>query len=263
MIPPRSIEAAADRLWSAWLTGRACSPVRDLIGGDDVGAAYAVQRRNEYRVVEGGDSVVGRKIGLTSRAVQAQLGVAQPDFGPIFASRRIADGGHVDLAPLIAPRIEAEIALVLADPLVDPRLTTDDVRSATGHAVAALEVVDSRVRDWDITIADTVADFASGAAFVLGSHPQPLAPLDLPSVPMVMWRDGEEVCRGIGAASLGDPLTAAVWLARTLAERGTPLAAGDIVLTGALAPFVEVAPGQVIRAEFGSLGTVTCLVERS
>lgn len=263
MATATTLATAGDRLWAAWQTGQACAPVRDLIGAEDVDTAYAVQRRNEARMVDGGDRVVGRKIGLTSQAVQSQLGVDQPDFGPLFASRAVPDGGVVDLAPLIAPRIEAEIALVLGDALDGPRLTRDDVRAATEHAVAALEVVDSRVRDWDITIADTVADFASGAAFVLGAAPRPIDDLDLRTVPMTMWRDGAEVCRGQGSASLGDPLEAALWLARTLSDRGTPLVAGDVVLTGALGPFVEIAPGQQIRAELGPLGPVTCSIERS
>lgn len=257
------LETAADRLWEAWQAGQACAPVRDLIGADDIDSAYAVQRRNEARMVATGDRVVGRKIGLTSEAVQSQLGVDQPDFGPLFGSRAVPDGGVVDLAPFIAPRIEAEIALVLGETLDDPNLTRDDVRAATDHAVAALEVVDSRVRDWDITIADTVADFASGAAFVLGSAPRGIDDLDLRLVPMTMWRDGKEVCSGQGVASLGDPLEAALWLARTLAERGTPLVPGDVVLTGALGPFVEIAPGQKVRADLGPLGPVTCSIERS
>lgn len=254
---------AADRLRQAWDTAKACDPVRDLIGRENVDAAYAVQRRNEDRMVEAGERVVGRKIGLTSQAVQSQLGVDQPDFGPLFDSRAVDDGGVVDLAPLIAPRIEAEIALVLGEPLDGADLTIDDVRAATASATAALEVVDSRVRDWDITIADTVADFASGAAFVLGSQRQPLDGLELAEVPMTMWRDGQEVCSGVGAASLGDPLEAALWLARTLSERGTPLASGDVVLTGALGPFVEIAAGQRIHAELGPLGTVSCSIQRS
>jgi 2-keto-4-pentenoate hydratase len=259
-----SVEGAADRLWEAWQAGAACPPVRDLIGAENIDAAYQVQRRNEARMIAAGDRVVGRKIGLTSEAVQSQLGVDQPDFGPLFASRRVADGGAVDLAAMISPRIEAEIALVLGAELDDPAMTVDDLRAATTHAVAALEVVDSRVQGWDITIADTVADFASGAAFVLGAVPRPIDDgLDLAMVPMTMWRDGVEVCTGVGAASLGDPLKAALWLARTLADRGTPLAEGDVVMTGALGPFVEIAPGQTIRADLGPLGSVSCTIERS
>lgn len=259
-----AVEVAANRLWEAWVSACSCAPVRELIGKDDLEVAYSVQRHNERRMVAAGDHVVGRKIGLTSKAVQSQLGVDQPDFGPLFASRVVPDGGVVDLAPLIAPRIEAEIALVLGADLPDPiDLTVDDIRSATDHAVAALEVIDSRVRSWDITIADTIADFASAAAFVLGADGCPVDDVDLPAVPMTMWRDGREVCQGTGAASLGDPLEAALWLARTMAERGTPLQAGDLVLTGALGPFVEIAPGQEIRAELGPLGSVACTIERS
>lgn len=253
---------AADRLWSAWHDATACEPVRDLIG-TDVDAAYDVQQHNERRMVEGGDRVVGRKIGLTSLAVQEQLGVDEPDFGPLFASRAVADGGRVDVGPMIAPRIEAEIALVLGAAVTGEDVGVDQLRAATDHAVAALEVVDSRVRDWDIRLPDTIADFASGGAFVLGSEPVDPADLDLPSVPMTMWRDDQEVCSGTGAASMGDPWEAALWLARTLARRGTPLQAGDVVLTGALGPFVEIAPGHRVTADLGPLGTVSCTIERS
>lgn len=264
MTTTTALDTAADRLWQAWQTGQPCAPVRELVGADDIDAAYAVQRRNETRMVDAGDRVVGRKIGLTSEAVQSQLGVDQPDFGPLFASRAVSNGGAVDLAPMIAPRIEAEIALVLGEPLDDPGVTRAGLRNAVAYACAALEIVDSRVRDWNITIADTVADFASGAAFVLGDDRHPLrGDRDLATLPMTMWRDGEEVCSGIGAASLGDPLAAALWLARTLARRGTPLAPGDVVLTGALGPFVEIEAGQQVRADLGALGSVTCSIERS
>lgn len=258
-----AVATAADRLWAAWHTGQACAPIRELIGTDDINRAYEIQRRNEARLVQAGDRVVGRKIGLTSKAVQTQLGVNQPDFGPLFASRAVQDGGVVDLAGMIAPRIEAEIALVLGDPISNASPTRDDVLAATAHVAAALEVVDSRVRDWDITIVDTIADFASGAAFVLGATRCALDDqLDLTSVPMRMYLDDDEVCSGVGAASLGDPLEAAVWLARTLAEFGTPLVGGDVVLTGALGPFVEISAGQRVRADLGPLGSVACTIGR-
>lgn len=263
MTDHRSVDAAADRLWKAWQTGRACEPVRDLLDNDNLDAAYQVQMRNEARVVRDGDSVVGRKIGLTSAAVQQQLGVDQPDFGPLFASRNIPSGGVVDLAPLIAPRIEGEIALILGAALDDPNIDRGDVRRATHQVSAALEIVDSRIANWDIGITDTVADFASGAAFVLGDGPIALGTLDLASVPMTMRRDDEEVCTGTGAATLGDPFEAALWLARTLARRGTPLVAGDVVLTGALGPFVRIDDGQHIHADFGPLGSVSVAIERS
>jgi 2-keto-4-pentenoate hydratase len=257
-----SVEQAADRLWSAWTTGVPCPPVRDLIGSEDVGAAYEVQRVNVARQETSGDRVVGYKIGLTSEAVQAQLGVDQPDLGPLFASRAHEDGSDVDMGRLIAPRIEAEVALVLGEPLDPGDIDEAAIAAATSHVVAALEVVDSRVEGWDITITDTVADFASGAAFVLGDRIRRLEDVELPSVPMELRCDGEVVSRGSGAATLGNPLTAAVWLARALERFGTPLAAGDVILTGALGPFADLSADSEIRADLGPLGSVTCHTTR-
>ena len=244
----------ADQLHEAASTGKACPPIRSEL--EDVEAAYAVQRTNVERGVAAGRRIVGRKIGLTSPAVQRQLGVGQPDFGALFADMAVPDGGEVAAGRLIQPKIEAEVALVLGADLPHRECTVADVLRATEFAVAALEIVDSRIADWDISLLDTVADNASCGLYVLGNRPVPLTRLDLREVGMRMARDGEIVSQGSGADCLGSPLNAAVWLASTVAALGDPLRAGEIVLTGALGPMAVAAPGSEYVAELSGLGTV-------
>lgn len=249
-----NIEAAAERLLGAYATGTPCEPVRDLIG--TAGDAYAVQERLTERWLTEGRRLAGRKIGLTSRAVQAQIGVDSPDFGMLFADMAVPDGDEIPAGAVLQPRAEAEVALVLEHDLTHERHTVADVIRATAFALPAIEVVGSRVRDWDITLADTVADNASSGMYALGSRPVPLADVDLRLCGMVMERRGEQVSTGNGAACLGHPLNAALWLADTLVRVGRPLRAGDTVLTGALGPVVPAAPGDVFEARIDGLGDV-------
>jgi 2-keto-4-pentenoate hydratase len=263
--PPNvRIEAAANRLLTALRTRTPCQPVRDLIGTDDVDAAYAVQRWLTERRQAEGASVVGRKIGLTAPAVQAQLGVDQPDFGVLFDDMVRAEG-PLDIGGLLQPKIEAEVAFVLNADVDDPDADASSVRAVVEHAVAALEIVDSRIAGWDISFADTVADNASSGLFVLGSRPLPLTAVEPRTVEMTMTIDGEPVSTGHGTACLGDPLAALAWLARTAARFGDPLRAGDVVLSGALGPMAVLSPGAVVHADIGPLGgvSVTCTAEGS
>ena len=200
--------------------------------------------------------IAGRKIGLTARAVQAQLGVGQPDFGVLFADREVADGGTLPGSCLLQGKVEGELALILGRDLDNPEAGTDDVLRACDCAVASLEIVDSRIADWKIAFADTVADNASSGYYVLGGERRTLAGLDLYSCGMVLEIDGEVASVGAGAACLGHPLKAAAWLARTLAARGESLRAGDVVLTGALGPMVTLAPGMRVSAMIGGVGSV-------
>jgi 2-keto-4-pentenoate hydratase len=250
------IDEAADRLLGAAASGRPAAPVRELIGATDIDVAYRVQQRVINARVRAGASVVGRKIGLTSQAVQRQVGVDQPDFGVLLDDMRFADGDVIPYSLLLQPRAEVEVAFVLAADL-DGDLAPDAVRAAVAHAHAAIEVVDSRVQGWDIAITDTVADNASSGVFVLGAAEVGLAGFEPRDVTMTLVRDGEEVSSGTGAACLGDPLAALAWLAGTAARYGAPLRAGDVVLSGALGPLVPVAPGDVLTATISSLGTVT------
>ncbi|WP_304442318.1 2-keto-4-pentenoate hydratase [Saccharomonospora sp. CUA-673] len=251
-----AVREAADLLQGAIDTGNPCLPVRDFFSFGDVEAAYSVQRLNTERAVAEGRRLAGRKIGLTSPTVQRQLGVAQPDFGALFTDMAVADGGLVPVQRLLQPKVEAEVALVLTDDLPNPSCTVAELVRATGFAVAALEIVDSRIAAWDISIVDTVADNASSGLFVLGGTRVTLDRVDLRSVRMTLSRHGTVVSEGSGADCLGSPLNAALWLASTLARRGDPLRAGDVVLTGALGPMVAAAPGDVFHAELSGLGSV-------
>ena len=250
------ILAAAERLRHAYATGEPTAPLRDALPAGDVAAAYAVQKCNTDYWLAAGRRLVGRKIGLTSKVVQKQLGVDSPDFGMLFADMALADGDEVALGSVLQPKVEAEVALVLERDLAMPQPTLTDVISATAYALPAIEIVGSRIAKWDIKLVDTVADNASSGLFVLGTTPVQLAGLDLRLAGMVMERRGEQVSIGAGAACLGNPLNAALWLARTMVEIGAPLKAGDIVMTGALGPMVTVAPGDVIDVRISGLGAV-------
>lgn len=253
---PEVVEAA-DRLLQAAADGAPCDPVRELIGEADVDAAYAVQERLTAARLAAGATIVGRKIGLTSKAVQAQIGVDQPDFGVLFDDMGYAETETVPMSRLLQPKAEAEVAFVLKDDLVEGELDVAQVRAAVDYAVAALEIVDSRVAGWNIRFGDTVADNASSGLYVLGSDHKTLDEVEPVDVEMTMARGGEHVSSGNGAACLGDPLNALSWLARTARDFGEPLRAGQVVLSGALGPMADVRPGDVVTAEITGLGTVT------
>ena len=256
-LDPDIITAAADRLREAHDAGVVCEPVADLLDGASLDDAYAVQDLNTERWLADGRRLVGRKIGLTSTAVQRQLGVDRPDYGMLFADMAADEGGDIDLGRLLQPRAEAEIAFVIGEDLPDPDTTVAEVLRAIEFAVAAIEIVDSRIADWRIGIIDTVADNASSGMYVLGSTPVALGSFDPVMCGMVMERRGEPVSVGAGRACLGSPISATAWLARTMAAVGRPLRAGDTVLSGALGPMVPVAAGDVFEARISGLGTVT------
>ncbi|ROR45665.1 2-keto-4-pentenoate hydratase [Kitasatospora cineracea] len=253
---PDAVTAAADRLLAAQAAGVPCPPVRDLIGRTDVHAAYAVQQRVVRAHTAAGGRVAGRKIGLTSPAVQAQLGVDRPDFGVLFADMQYPDGAAVPADSILQPRAEAEIAFVLGADLADGDLTLGQVRAAVDHAVAAIEICGSRIAGWDISFADTVADNASAGAYVLGTERRSLREFEPREAAMTMSVDGEQVSAGDGAACLGDPLLALQWLARQARDLGDPLRAGQVVLSGALGPMRAVGPGSTVEAVVAPLGTV-------
>lgn len=259
--------AAADRLERAAAAGRPCEPVTDLLGDSDIDAAYRVQQTLTQRRLTGGARIVGRKIGLTSAAVQAQIGVAQPDFGVLFDDMRFNAGEEIPFSRLLQPKAEAEVAFLLSHDIENPDALiasegASALRDAVELAYPALEIVDSRVADWRIGITDTVADNASSGVFVLGGAGVPLGDLDLAEVAMTMLRNGEEVSRGTGRDCLGDPLNALAWLASTLARVGAPLRAGDVVLSGALGPMVPVEPGDTFESLISPLGRVTARFSR-
>jgi len=259
---PSDIAAAAERIADAFASGVPCAPVRDLIGRDDLAAAYAVQAVLTERRLAAGATVVGRKIGLTSEAVQQQLGVDQPDFGVLFDVMAYADGDAIPFEQVLQPRAEAEIAFVLGADLVEGALSYDRVRAAIAYAVAAIEICGSRVQGWDITFGDTVADNASAGAYVLGPRRMGLTDFEPREVTMTMTIGGAEVSAGTGAACLGDPVNAVVWLAEQAREVGQPLRSGQLVLSGALGPMRPIAAGNEVRAVVEPLGAVQFTVSK-
>jgi 2-keto-4-pentenoate hydratase len=248
------VTAAAARLRGARESGRPCPPVRDLLGSTDVELAYRVQQANLATEFAIGRTVVGRKIGLTSPAVQQQLGVDQPDFGSLLDDMRVQ--GAVPAGRLLQPKVEAEIAFVLARDLTGDLETIQDVAAAVESAYAAIEIVDSRVAGWDITIVDTVADNASSGMFTVSPTAVPLTDVDLTGARMSLARNEVVESTGTAAACLGNPLNALLWLARTARSLGEPLRAGEVVLSGALGPMVAVVPGDRVHAEIDGLGPV-------
>lgn len=256
-----SVESVAQALRSAELSQTPISPIRPQLGGesDDLDIAYAVQEINTQRALDQGRRLVGRKIGLTSVAVQKQLGVDSPDFGMLFADMAYGDGEAIPAGLLIQPKVEAEIALVIHQDLTQQKHSYADIINATAYALPAVEIVDSRIENWKISLIDTVADNASSAAFILGSKPVKLENLDLVNCKMVMTRGEEVVSQGVGKACLANPLNAAVWLADEMVRRGRPLLAGDIILTGALGPMVVANPGDEFKVEIEGFGSVTAV----
>ncbi len=248
----------ADALYAARRDRRAIPPLTETQPDLTVTDAYAIQGRFVERLLGDGGSVVGYKLGLTSRPMQELLGVHEPDYGPVLSTMVYDDGVELALDDFIEPRIEAEIALVLDRPLRGPGVTAVQAARAVGGAVAALELVDSRIEDWRISLVDTIADLASSAAAVLGPRVVPLEGIDLRHLGMVIRRNGRIVATGAGAAALGSPLAAIAWLANTLAPYGVVLEEGHVVMTGSLHKAFAVEGGDRVRAEVDRLGSVAC-----
>ncbi len=245
------IAGHASRLREAY-QGSPIPSLRDEVAAGDAETAYAIQTANTKFWQAKGRKIVGHKIGLTAKAVQAQLGVDQPDYGVLFDDMEVADAGTLHPSRVIQPKAEAEIALILGKDLNGPDVTPENVIAATDFVVAAIEIVDSRIQDWNITFADTVSDNGSSAFYVLGSDKRPIEGLDLYTCGMALEVNGSTVSVGAGAACLGHPLNAAAWLARAVG-----LKAGQTVLTGALGPMVAISPGDHVVAKIGGVGTAS------
>jgi 2-keto-4-pentenoate hydratase len=260
------IQKCADDLYEAGRTGTVIAPLRETSGlsETDVESGYAIQTINTNRAIAEGRRITGRKIGLTSVAVQQQLGVDQPDFGVLFDDMEFSEGIEIPMGRLIQPKAEAEVALVLDRDLPAGRNHTfADILRATAFALPAIEIVDSRVANWSIKFLDTVSDNASSGLYVLGGRPIPLRKFDVRAIPMSMSINGVESSTGAGAACLGHPVNAARWLANALSSRGVDLYAGDVIMTGALGPMQPIAHGDQIVADFGPLGTVTTMMSKN
>ncbi|HET9771808.1 MAG TPA: fumarylacetoacetate hydrolase family protein [Acidimicrobiia bacterium] len=249
------IQSVAKELRTAEEHRSPVAPVAARFGDLTVADAYAVQLANVELRLAGGDRIIGRKIGLTSLAMQTQLGVDQPDYGHLLASMAVPNGGAVAAADLIAPRIELEVAFLLGRRLEGPGVTVADVLAATEAVFPSLEIIDSRIADWKIGLVDTVADNASSGRFVMPSRLTPIRDLDLRLLGGIMEINGVLTSWSCGAAALGDPAACVAWLANALAAYGGRLEAGEIVLSGALDKSVPVKAGDVVRAEFDRLGS--------
>ena len=260
MTSSSEIAAAVERLSNAQETRIPCAAVRDLIGTEDLDAAYAVQQGLVQARIAGGARVVGRKIGATSEAVQNQLGVDQPDFGYLLDDMDVSTDRPISMHTLVQPRVEAEVAFILAKdiaPATEEEITLALVRDAVQSALPALEIVDSRIENWDITFSDTVADNASSGLFVVGRDAASLADVEPRDVVMELRINGEVRSSGTGAACLGDPLEALRWLAVQAWRYGDPLRAGHLILSGALGPFVPFASGDQVDASISGFGTLS------
>lgn len=256
MIKQANHSELAARIRGAY-AGTPVPPIRSQLADLDVDAAYAIQQENTAHWQAEGRRLVGSKIGLTSLAVQKQLGVDRPDFGVLFADMLVGEDEPVAVGRVLQPKIEAEVAFLLERDIEAETPTIADVILAVGYAMPALEIVGSRIANWDIGIVDTVADNASSGLFVLGGPVRRLDGLDLRALQMQMTRRDETVSKGSGAACLGNPLNAMAWLASELARRKRPLRAGDVILSGALGPMVPANPGDAFEATITGLGTVS------
>jgi 2-keto-4-pentenoate hydratase len=224
------------------------------LGADE---GYLIQQELVKLLLADGDRIVGHKVGLTSKPMQRMIGMDSPDFAPVFESTVYDDGARISAGAFIQPKIEAEIVFVMGSPLRGPGVTVDDARAAVAGVGASVEIVDSRIVDWRIRLADTIADLASNGAVARSSRLVPLSEVDTRLVGMVLSRDGELVDTGAGAAALGDPVGVVAWLANTLGERGVALEPGHLIMTGALHAAVPMAAGETYVAEFDRLGSIT------
>lgn len=250
-------EAWAEQLREAAERRVPCDPLTASHPEMTVEDAYAVQQINRDRRVAGGDRLAGRKVGLTSHAVQEWLKVSEPDFGGLLSSMAVPNGGRVRADSLLQPRVEVELAFVLKKNLEGPGVTPHQVLAATDFLLPSIEIIDSRIKDWKLTIQDTVADNASSGLFVVGSRPINPEWVDTRQVGGVLRVNGAVASTGSGAACLGDPVTAVAWLANKLGSFGIPLRAGEVILSGALGPVVPISAGDVVTAEVGRGGEVS------
>ncbi|NUA28485.1 2-keto-4-pentenoate hydratase [Cupriavidus basilensis] len=252
------IQQAAEALYQARRERSPIARVSETFGIDGLEAAYAVAATNTGRALREGRVISGKKIGLTSKAVQAQLGVDQPDFGVLFADMEFLSGAAIPSDSLIQPKAEGEVAFVIGRDLDDEAMTWGRFLRAIEFALPAIEIVDSAIQDWKITLVDTVADNASCGLYVLGTDPKRVTDLALADCAMCFTRNAEPASEGNGAACLGHPLHAAWWLARTMAMMGEPLRAGEVVLSGALGPMFKIGSGDALHLEIEGLGQVRC-----
>ncbi|TQD34795.1 2-keto-4-pentenoate hydratase [Haloflavibacter putidus] len=247
------LEEIANLLHNATITNKPCQPIRSFLAEKDLTAAYKIQTINIEKAKAEEKKEIGKKIGLTNKKVQEQLGVDQPDFGILLDSMQIEPDGVIMHSKFLQPKVEAEIAFVLKEDITTPP-TIESLKQAIDYALIAIEIVGSRIKDWDIKITDTIADNASSSHFVVGKKPIELDKVDLENCKMQLYINDQLVSDGSGASCLGNPLNAVQWLATKMIEIGNPLKKGEIILSGALGPMVVLQKGDVVKAHIEGLG---------
>jgi 2-oxopent-4-enoate/cis-2-oxohex-4-enoate hydratase len=253
----KKIEHYGDELYQALVGRTPVDPLTDREPGITLEDAYQIQLRMIQRRVDAGESIVGKKIGVTSKVVMDMLKVNQPDFGQMTSGMVLNEGEPIRVDTLIAPRAEAEVAFILQRDLQGPGVTAADVLRATDCVMPCFEIVDSRIKDWKIKIQDTVADNASCGVLTLGGQRKSPRQLDLALAGMVLDKNGEVISTSTGAAVQGSPVNAVAWLANTLGRLGIGLKAGEVILSGSQSPLVPVKAGDSLYCSVGGLGSTS------
>lgn len=252
-----NIQDIADQLYNAEINKTPIAPIRTAFEGErDIEAAYEIQKLVTQKKLDNDAKLIGKKIGLTSFAVQNQLGVDEPDFGILTEEMQIKNHGEIRFKNLMQPKAEAEWAFILKNDLDFDEITLDHIYNAIDYAVVAIEIVGSRVKNWDIKITDTIADNASASHFVLGSKKINLSKIDMENCQMQMFKNDDIVSEGNGKACMGNPLQAVLWLAQTMQKHSEPLKAGEIILSGALGPMTNITEGDKLKAIIDDFDTV-------
>ena len=257
MMDKSKIEKYGDELYDALINRKAVAPLTDREADITIEDAYQIQQRMIQRRVDAGETIIGKKIGVTSKVVMDMLKVNQPDFGMMTSGMVFNEGEAIDTSTMIAPRAEAEVAFVLKSDLMGPGVTAADVLRATDFVVPCFEIVDSRIQDWKIKIQDTVADNASCGVLVLGGRRKSPRDIDLALAGMVLEKNGELISTSTGAAVQGSPVNAVAWLANTLGALGIGLKAGEVILSGSQSPLVPVKAGDSLVCSVGGLGSTS------
>ncbi|MET3998448.1 2-oxopent-4-enoate hydratase [Marinobacterium sp. MBR-109] len=254
----QQIQACGDELYEAMIKRTPVRPLTERFSDITIDDAYHISLRMLERRIEAGERVIGKKIGLTSKAVQNMLKVGQPDFGYLTDSMAFSQGEEMPISErLMQPKAEGEIAFILKRDLMGPGITNADVLAATDCVIPCFEVVDSRVENWEIKIQDTVADNASCGLFVLGDRAVDPRKVDLATCGMVVEKNGSIISTGAGAAALGSPVNCVTWLANTLGQFGIPLKAGEVILSGSLVPLEPVKAGDFMSVSIGGIGSAS------
>lgn len=249
-------EQLSKMLYDAMKTGVPIDKFSETDMAATAGDAYEIQLRNVKRALEDGEIISGKKVGLTSKPMQQLFGIDEPDYGHLYASTEVPNGGIIKMESLNKPKVEGEIAFVLKEDLVGPGITIDDVYNATDYVCASIEIVDTRFKDWKIKLVDTISDNGSSVLYVLGDKKVKINELSMLEIGMTLYRNGEVINKGTGADVLGNPAISVAWLANKLHEFGVKLNKGDVILSGAITAAPEATAGDVFECMFSDLGSV-------